>query len=173
MTETAHNLIIRPFAETDSVDKLTELLHRAYKSLADMGLKFLATHQDAGTTLKRISRGECFVGAIDGAIITTITFYMPAPSKVSSWYNRPDVGKIGQLAVEPEYQRQHMASQMMQFIEAHAARRGVAELACDTSEQATHLIEWYKRLGYRFIEYVQWDVTNYRSVVMSKTLKQS
>ena len=58
----------------------------------------------------------------------------------------------------------------MQFIEEHARKRGVTELACDTSEQATHLIAWYTRLGYRFIEHVKWDVTNYRSVVMSKTL---
>ncbi|MBW1796697.1 MAG: GNAT family N-acetyltransferase, partial [Deltaproteobacteria bacterium] len=45
---------------------------------------------------------------------------------------------------------------------------GASELALDTAEQATHLINWYERLGYRFIEYVDWDVTNYRSVIMSK-----
>lgn len=171
MSSHSDHLHIRTFVATDSVEELTDLLHRAYKSLADMGLNFLATHQDAETTLRRISKGECFVGTIDGKIVTTITFYMPAPSTVSSWYNRPDVGKIGQLAVDPAFQKQKIASRMMQFIEQHAQSRGIAELALDTSEQAAHLIQWYERLGYRFIEYVQWDVTNYRSVVMSKTLK--
>jgi ribosomal protein S18 acetylase RimI-like enzyme len=135
-----------------------------------MGLNFLATHQNVATTRRRVMRGECFVGTIDDKIITTITFYMPVPSKIVSWYNRPEVGKIGQLAVEPEYQRQKVASAMMKFIEAHAKRRGVAELGLDTSEKATHLIEWYTRLGYRFIEFAQWEVTNYRSVIMSKKL---
>ena len=58
----------------------------------------------------------------------------------------------------------------MLHAETCAERDGAAELALDTAEPARHLIDWYTRLGYRFIEYAQWDVTNYRSVVMSKRL---
>ena len=35
---------------------------------------------------------------------------------------------------------------------------------------ATHLVGWYTRLGYRFIEHTQWSHTNYRSVVLSKPM---
>jgi len=35
---------------------------------------------------------------------------------------------------------------------------------------ADHLIKMYESRGYRFIEYHQWGITNYRSVVMSKKL---
>jgi hypothetical protein len=58
----------------------------------------------------------------------------------------------------------------MLHAEACAERDDAAELAVDTAEPARHLIDWYTRLGYRFIEYAQWDVTNYRSVVMSKPI---
>lgn len=42
------------------------------------------------------------------------------------------------------------------------------ELALDTAVPATHLIDRYKRLGYRTVAHYQRDVTNYRSVIMSK-----
>jgi hypothetical protein len=31
-------------------------------------------------------------------------------------------------------------------------------------------IAWYTQLGYRHIEHADWGHTNYRSVIMSKTL---
>jgi hypothetical protein len=58
----------------------------------------------------------------------------------------------------------------MDFVEHHAACDGAHEMALDTSEHAHHLIEIYKNRGYRFVEYAQWSVTNYRSVVLSKSL---
>ncbi len=61
----------------------------------------------------------------------------------------------------------------MDYVEAYAAEEGACEIALDTSEHAHHLISMYQNRGYRFVEYAQWDVTNYRSVVLSKTLKAS
>jgi hypothetical protein len=39
---------IRPLRDDDSISDLTALLHRAYKPLLDMGLRYLATHQSRG-----------------------------------------------------------------------------------------------------------------------------
>jgi len=50
---------------------------------------------------------------------------------------------------------------------------GATELALDTSEGADHLIAWYERKGFRFVEYAQWKGKSYRSVIMSKMLQQS
>lgn len=50
------------------------------------------------------------------------------------------------------------------------AEKGMKYLALDTSEHAHQLISMYKKLNYRFIEYANWNVTNYRSVVLSKEL---
>lgn len=58
----------------------------------------------------------------------------------------------------------------MDKVELHAHELGVKELALDTCEDAAHLIKYYESRGYRFIEHVKWDLVNYRSVVMSKSL---
>lgn len=161
---------IRPLREDDSLEELTELLHRAYRVLADMGLQYLATRQDVETTRKRISNGTCFVATVDDKIVGTITFKMPHGGHGVVWLDRPDIGHISQMAVEPKLQNHGIGARLMRHAEEYTRAQRLTELALDTSEQAQHLISWYERLGYRFIEYVQWDVTNYRSVVMSKTL---
>jgi GNAT superfamily N-acetyltransferase len=163
-------LLIRRWNESDDLTALTDLLHRAYKPLADMGLRFLATHQDETVTLKRLSEGLAFVGEIDGKVIATITLLPPEVVNGTPWYDRPDVSSMHQLAVEPELQRQGIATKLIHHVEEEAKKIGATELALDTAEGAHHLIKYYKKLGYRFIEYTKWDVVNYRSVIMSKTL---
>ena len=74
------------------------------------------------------------------------------------------------LPVEPELQRTGLGAALLEFVERKARADGFAELALDTAEGATHLIAYYSGRGYRFIDYTNWDVTNYRSVIMSKTL---
>jgi GNAT superfamily N-acetyltransferase len=163
-------VIIRPLAQTDSIEELTELLHRGYKALADMGLKYLATHQDVATTKERISGGECFVAVHGGKMIGAITFYSPSPFGGSPWLERDDVCEFGQFAVDPDYQGNGIGTRIVAFVEDYARSKGIPEICLDTSEKATHLIDWYQKLGYRFIEYVDWDITNYRSVILSRTL---
>lgn len=170
MIDTNPLIEIRQWSESDSLTELTELLHRAYKTLADMGLRFFATHQTEEQTLERISDGTCLVGIMDQRIVATITYYSPGRSDGTPWYARPDVACFGQFAVAPELQKSGIGSMLLQRVEELAQAAEVPELALDTAEGATHLIEYYSRRGYRFIEYTQWDVTNYRSVVMSKTL---
>jgi hypothetical protein len=60
---------------------------------------------------------------------------------------------------------------MMDIVEEEARHiKNVKEVALDTAETAYHLIDYYKKREYRYIETVQWDVTNYKSVVLSKSL---
>ncbi len=164
------DIIIRPLDEKDSIEELTELLHRGYKVLADMGLKYMATWQGSEITRKRIAKGECFVAELGGRIVATINFYMPDSLSGSPWLERNDVAEFGQFAVDPDFQNQGIGESMVKYVEDYAREKGLAEICLDTSEKAEHLIKWYEKLGYRFIEYVDWDVTNYRSVIMSKTL---
>jgi GNAT superfamily N-acetyltransferase len=163
---------IRRFHKTDSIEELTDLLHRAYRRLADMDLRFLATHQDRETTLRRTQTGICLIAEIDGRLVGTVTYYDPEHTKGSPWLDRDDVAHFGQLAVEPALQGRGIGRLLIDHVEAMAVECRVNELALDTAEPARHLIEWYQRLGYRFIEYVQWEVTNYRSVVMSKAMEK-
>lgn len=167
------NFIIRPLAESDSLEELTELLHRAYAFLAGMGLRFYATFQDVETTRHRVSTGHCFVAELDSKVIGTITYYEPSERTGCEYYRRQGVCHLGQLAVDPELQQQGVAGRLMRHAEEYARSRGMSEVALDTAEPATHLISWYERMGYRFISYHQWDITNYRSVLMAKALVQS
>ncbi len=136
-----------------------------------MGLRFLATHQDDETTLDRISTGICYVVEQDGALVGTITLYLPDGKGGTPWYDRSDVARFGQFAIEPKLQKQGIGAKLMDVIEEETANRNIPELALDTAEPATHLIRYYEKRGYRFIEHTPWDVVNYRSVIMSKTLR--
>lgn len=162
---------IRRFDESDdSVDEITDLLHRAYKRLADMGLKFVATHQDSDETRTRLIKGDGFVLYSGQKLTGTITLYKERKKNPCEWYRNEGVSYFGQFAVEPELQNNGIGSKLMEFIEHYAAQSGLIEIALDTSEKAQHLIDYYTKRGYRFVQYHQWDRVNYRSVVMSKNL---
>jgi len=169
----ADELIIRPFADGDSIDALTELLHRAYGPLAEMGFNYFATHQTAEQTRKRIDGGHCAVAERGGRLVATVTWYDVARHKDTNCpplYRRPGVAHFGQFAVEPALQRSGIGTRLVGHVEAAARSAGCTTLALDTAEGATHLVRWYERLGFRTVGHVHWNITNYRSVVMCKEL---
>jgi GNAT superfamily N-acetyltransferase len=165
-------MLIRELHPDDSLEELTALLHRAYKQLADMGLRFLATHQDVETTRRRIAKGTCFVAELEGRIVGTITYNPPGMAKGSPYIEKANVGHVQQMGIEPTLQGKGIASALMRHAEQFARHHGALEMSLDTAESATHLVAWYERLEYEVIEHVQWDVTNYRSVVMGKKLRR-
>ena len=135
-----------------------------------MGFRYLASHQDDDMTIKRFRAGWAYVGESSGQIVATVTLRASEADSPCAWYREPSVFTFGQFAVHPILQRRGIGHRLMQMIEHEAAIRGATELALDTSEGATHLSGWYSSLGYRFIQHVSWHDTNYRSVVLSKSL---
>ncbi len=164
------DLVIRELAPTDSLEELTELLHRSYKQLADMGLKYVATYQDVETSRRRISQGVAFVAVLDGKLVGTIVFTRPEHTNLPKGKPIAGAGKLNQLGVEPSLQGKGIGRRLFVHAEEYARSQKVTALILDTAESATHLIRWYESMGYVFEEYVQWDVTNYRSVVLVKYL---
>jgi GNAT superfamily N-acetyltransferase len=164
-------IIIRKYKPSDSISEITNLLHSSYRRLAGMGFKYLATHQDDIETEKRLKKGTAYLGLSKEKIVSTITLYdNDSESYNAGWYKRKGVFHFGQFGVLPAYQRNGIGNFMMDIIEAKAKELGATEIALDTAEGAKHLIEYYEKRGYRFIEYVDWEVTNYRSVILSKRL---
>ena len=162
---------IRALSADDSIEELTGLLHRGYAELGAMGFRYKAVDQTPIVTRERISRGECYVGLLDGAVVGTALLIPPGGHlPPCEWYERPDVAVLSQFAIEPRFQRRGFGSRLIDRLEARALERGAAELAIDTSEGATHLIALYERRGYRHVGLAQWPHTNYRSVVLSKRL---
>lgn len=163
-------LLIRSLKPDDSIPVITELLHTAYRPLAEQGLRFLASHQSDEVTLERLTSGYPLVAELDGTIVATITRYGPDPDSLCPWFRRADIQWLGQLAVRPDLQGRGLGRRMFDAAENQARDSGCKRLVLDTSEGATQLREWYERRGFRVVDLVQWDVTNYRSVVMVKEL---
>jgi len=166
-------VIFRLIVPTDSLEDLTQLLHRAYRPLAEMGLRYVATYQDADRTARRIAGRECYVSIGAGRIVATVTFRTASQTSGCPWYDRPNVSSFGQFAVDPAYQGRGIGSRLLDLCERRAVETGADELALDTAEPAGHLIELYQRRGFRAVDCAQWPDTNYRSVIMSKRLPQA
>ncbi len=111
---------IRHFENTDDIDAITLLLNKAYKKLSDNGFKYLASHQDATMTKKRIDEGECFVVLLENKIIATVTYYSPKNASGNEWYNQDFVASYGQYAVDTNFQNIGLGGKLIEFVEQHA-----------------------------------------------------
>ncbi|WP_062018403.1 GNAT family N-acetyltransferase [Aureimonas sp. AU4] len=165
--------LVRPLLPSDSLAELTALLHSAYGRLARMGLRYMATHQSEAVTRERIEAGTCLVAVDGGRVVGTILFRSPQQTIGCPWYDRPEVASLGQFAVDPQIQARGIGHRLLREVERLGSGCGAGELALDTAEPATHLVDWYTRLGYRFVEHAQWSHTNYRSVILSKQLSNT
>ncbi|MBN2794654.1 MAG: GNAT family N-acetyltransferase [Clostridia bacterium] len=165
---------IRPLKSEDSISELTQVLNESYKFLLDMGLNYVAATQNDEVTLIRVNKAyKCFVAIREGKIIGTVSLYNYSPSTNSEWYNQKHVAKIGQFAVLPEYQKHGLGGKLMDIAELEAScLEHITEVALDTAETAYHLIRYYEKRKYRYVETIRWGLANYKSSVMSKVLKQ-
>ena len=164
-------LRIRRLEGADSLESLTDLLHRAYAKLATMGFRYLATYQDVETTRRRIAKGECYLAVERELVLGTILVIQPkAMLPLGAGYDRSDAAILSQFAVEPARQRQGIGGRLLDFGEQRAAELGAREVSVDTAEGATHLLELYEARGYRQVGLAQWEHTNYRSVLLCKPL---
>ena len=167
----------RIFKIGDNVKKINSLLLSAYKPLADKGMRYAASHENVDATMRNIQDGECHIGIYNDEIVACGMLRIPSLVEKSGWkangpewYRKQGVTTFGRFAVSTDLQGNGLGSKMMDVLENRAKELGFIELALDTSEHADHLIKMYEARGYRFIEYHQWDITNYKSVVMSKKL---
>jgi GNAT superfamily N-acetyltransferase len=165
-------IVYRYLSVTDDVEEITEMLHDAYAPLKAAGMNFVASHQDAETTKRRMAAGETIVAVGEGGLVGVITLREAARTRGSPFYDRPDVALFGQFAVRPAQQRSGIGSNLISLVEQRAEEKGVGELALDTSERAVDLIALYERKGYRFVEYIQWPDVNYRSMIFAKRLHE-
>ncbi len=166
--------IIEP---SDDIKALNILLRDAYRPLAEAGMRYAASHEDIEATKKNIADGECHLAILEEKIIGCVVLRIPGLEEKSGWkasapalYQKQGVTSFGRFAICPSLQGKGYGSLFLDHLEDRARFLGFEELALDTSEHAVHLIKLYKKRGYRFIEYHQWTITNYRSVVLSKSL---
>lgn len=165
-------LTLRELTSEDSLVDLTALLHRAYAPLATEGMHYLASHQATEMTVQRLV-GATTVVATDetGALIGTISVAHPdTPNPYLDFYDRIGNSHFFMFGIDAAYQGSGLGTQFMEHIEQIAIDLGADEIACDTSEDAHRLIDWYTKLGYARVGTVDWDIVNYRSVLLAKAL---
>ncbi len=163
---------IRTLAPDDSIEELTDLLHRAYKTLADQGWNATGSYQTIETTRYRIAEGTCYVAELAGRIVGTALLITAMDGTKPPLYGQPGVAVLGQFAVEPVLRGQGLGSELIDTVSTEALRRGYQSLALDTVETATSLVEYYEKRGFKAVDHFQWRDKTYRSLVMVKGLGQ-
>ncbi|MBK8205811.1 MAG: GNAT family N-acetyltransferase [Planctomycetes bacterium] len=160
---------IRLLHPDDSLHELTELLHRSYQRLADMGFNYTATNQSVEVTRERIEGNECYVALANGRIVGTALLILGRLEN-PAWANQPGVAYAGQLGVEPESRHLGLGARLMQTIEDRARELGYHTIAGDTSEGADYLIRFYTGRGFEQVGFHHWGGKTYRSAILAKRL---
>jgi len=164
------NIIIRKYQQSDPISDITALLHSAYSALAKQGMKFLASHQDDKITKSRLEKGTAFLLIHDNKIIGTISVHKPAEDTTVEFNRREGVYTFSQYAIDPAFQGKGFGKMLFKAAEDYCRSINCKAVTLDTSEKATDLIKRYQNWGFEIIDQIQWDVTNYKSVVMAKLL---
>ncbi|VAW09710.1 hypothetical protein MNBD_ACTINO02-3200, partial [hydrothermal vent metagenome] len=74
------------------------------------------------------------------------------------------------FGIDPAHQGLGLGTMLVERIEQLAIDLGADELACDTAEHAHRLIAWYTRLGFVRVGSTDWDMVDYKSVLLAKQL---
>lgn len=158
------HFIFRLATEKD-ISQIRALVNESYQELAEMGLNYTATEQDDAITRERMSKGRTFVLVEREEIVGTILFY-----EENRFSNRKSA-YLGQFAIAPRLKRMGLGSIILDFCEQLANDEKYEAVQLDTAKPALHLIEWYKRRGYKSVGEFHRDGKNYDSCVLEKTLR--
>lgn len=159
------NYLLRE-ARDEDVPSLRRLINAAYGELAEMGLNYTGTYQDEETTRERISGGRAFVleDESGGLVVTALV------SRKNEITGR-DSAYISQLAVSPSLKKCGLGRLLMDHCESVAREDGFSHIQLDTAQPAAHLVEWYRRRGYRIVGEVRWSGKTYSSWIFELELK--
>ena len=161
---------LRELHAEDSIEQITEMLHRAFARLGEMGVSCSCASQTAEVTRKRISRGSCYVALQGERIVGTVTVYETDLASESAHYRDAQVASVRQLGVDPDFQGKGIGSALLQVARSWARRHGYSWLALDTPEPACHLIQYYSALGFKMAETLQFSGRPYRSVLFAQSV---
>ena len=152
-------------ASESDVSQIRTLVNEAYKELADMGLNYTATYQDDEETRKRMAQGRTFILLSGKEIVGTILF------SEKNYFTEKKSAYLGQLAIAPRLKGSGLGSIIMDFCEQLANDEKYEAVQLDTAQPALHLVEWYKRRGYKIVGEKHWEGKTYDSYVFEKTLR--
>ena len=112
---------IRPWCTDDDISIVTELLHAAYKPLAEQGFKYWASYQDDQDTLDRLSKGDSFLMVEGNNVLGTISLVLPIRNTECEWLDRTDLVVFTQFAISPKYQGNGLGTKLLDYVEVETA----------------------------------------------------
>jgi GNAT superfamily N-acetyltransferase len=166
---------IRRLESKDSVQELTDLLHRAFKSDRQHSYTYGMAEQSEETTHMQIKSGDCWVAELDGRLIGVVILYPPRTDVRWRWY-RPRLSRLSAylrlIAVHPDFQSLGIGTMLLGHCERIAMMMGALELAgsCPVGSRQLSL---FKRRGYRVFRYVSFSSTDHHSVFFAKWIQGS
>ena len=167
---TPGDVLYRRIGPGDSLDALTDLLHRAYAELGAMGFNYTAVDQDATVTARRIEGNDCFVAVAGDRLVGTATLSPRFPKPLPPWREGLRTAMINQLAVDPAFRGRGIGGRLMDIAEERARELGFPTVSLDTAEGAVHLVRLYRARGYEPVGFHHWRGKTYRSVILEKRL---
>lgn len=152
-------------AQDSDVSQIRTLLNEAYKEHADKGLNYTATYQDEAETRKRMAKGRTFVLLLNKEVVGTILYYErnEITGRKSAY--------LEQFAIAPKLKGLGLGSIIMDFCEQLANDEKYEAIQLNTAQPATHLVEWYKRRGYKIVAETHIEGKTYDSYIFEKTLR--
>lgn len=168
------DIAVRRFLVDDPIPQITHLLHRAYARQRAMGLDPLAGRQDDGTTLDRVLASECYLAVASvpegERIVGVILFNEHEKVTFPTAFLDPRTAHFAMFAVDPELQGVGIGVRLLETCERRALEIGANRLALSMAEPDEALRRYYERRSYSFLEYWQWPYTNYRSLILARTI---
>lgn len=168
------DVIIRRYLVDDPIAEITAMLHRAYARQRALGLDPLAGRQDDSVTLDRVLASEAYLAVCPAdrgeRIIGIILFNEHEKVTFPEAFLKPGTAHFAMFAVEPELQAIGIGGMLMATCERRALEVGARRLALSMAEPDHALRRYYERRGYRFVQFWQWPYTNYRSVILARSI---
>ena len=122
------NLTIKLIEPSDSIQELTDLLHRAYAALGAMGLNYTAVDQSPEVTAKRVASGACFIARLAGEIVGTVVVTAPDSNSPCEYFRNPRVAAAHQFAVSPDHQNLGIGASLIDQAQRWAQGEGFSEI---------------------------------------------
>jgi ribosomal protein S18 acetylase RimI-like enzyme len=151
-------------AQASEAPAITALLNSSYKELADRGWNYTATYQDVALTLEQMADRRVFVLKEAGEIVATFSL------REENHFTQRRTLYVGKFAVRNELKKLGLGSKMIDFARELAVQENFEGLQLDTAKPATHLVQWYQKLGFAIVGAIQFQDKVYESWVFEKPI---
>jgi len=166
---------VRRLESKDSVQELTDLLRRAFKSNGQHPYMYATAEQSEETTRLQIKCGDCWVAELDGRLIGFGLVCPPSPDVRRRWY-RPRLSRLSAhlrlLSVHPDFQGVGIGTMLLDRCEQSAMKMGALELT-GISPVGSRQLSLYKRRGYRLFRYASFSKINFHCVIFGKWMREA